>query len=139
MKPNISISGNIGKEPEIRFSPSGTAFTSLSVAVTPRVKKGNDWVDGTTIWFKVPFFGEKAEKIVDTYSKGVRVKISGQLNIGTPWTDKSGLHHDGGWEIGNAEVELDPWEKTAKSAPKAESGVSWGTPNLPAQPEVAPF
>lgn len=115
MNSNISITGNIGKDPEIKFGKEGGAYTSISIALPSRAKNGNEWVDGPTTWYKVSFFGAKAEKVVDTFGKGVRVKVTGQLLMGAPWTDKQGIHRDGGWEIGNAEIELAPWEKKEKA------------------------
>jgi len=118
MNNNISVSGNLGRDPELRFNPEGLAICNLSVALTPRYKNGTVWEDKETIWFKATFFGAKAEEIVDTYAKGNRVKLTGQLQIGQPWVGKDGSKHDGDWEIGNAEIELDPW----KAKGKVESG-----------------
>ena len=112
-----------------------SVVTSLSVAITPRQKVGTEWVDGAPEWYKAVFFGAKAEQIVETYSKGQRVKLTGQLTIGQPWTDKQGVHHNGGWEINNAEVELAPWE----SKPKTDTSppVKADAPVLDAS--IAPF
>ena len=137
MNSNISVTGNIGKDPEIKFSQAGNGVTSISVAVTPRYKNGDTWEDKDTIWFKAVFFGAKAEKVVDQFGKGNRVKVTGQLQVGQPWTDKGGVHHPGGWEIGNAEIELSPWEKSGE---KSESTPAPSTPPVTtAQDSVAPF
>lgn len=138
MNSNISITGNIGKDPEIKFGKEGGAYTSLSVALPSRRKSGDAWVDGVVTWYKISFFGAKAESVVDTFTKGQRVKITGQLLQGAPWTDKQGIHHEGGWEIGNAEIESAPWEKK-------EPGIQRETlPPVASEPtpvgsEVAPF
>ena len=142
MNSNISITGNIGKDPEIKFGKEGGAYTSISIALPSRAKNGNEWVDGPTTWYKVSFFGAKAEKVVDTFSKGVRVKVTGQLLMGAPWTDKQGIHRDGGWEIGNAEIELAPWEKKEKAdtAPPSTQAVTEAESNQAVtQSSEAPF
>ena len=131
MNSNITVVGNIGKDPEIKFSQAGNGVTSLSVAVTPRYKNGEDWIDDKPIWFKAVFFGAKAEKVVDTYKKGERISLTGQLIKGQPWTDKSGVHHDGGYEIGNAEVELKPWESKAKTDTSPEQATALASTNTP--------
>ena len=137
MNNNITVIGNIGKDPELKFGKEGSAYTSLSIGITPRRKNGLEWVDGVTIWYKIPFFGAKAEKVVGEFAKGTRVKVTGQFHQGAPWTDKQGVHRDGGWEIGNAEIELAPWEKKERTdtAPPSTSG----TVTFPTQLEVAPF
>ena len=143
MNANITVVGNIGKEPEIKFLPNGKGITSLSVAVTPRYRSGDEWVDDKPIWFKATFFDKKAEQIVDTYTKGQRISLTGQFVKGQPWTDKQGVHHDGGWEIGNAEVELKPWESKAKTdtAPPTSGTANQFDLGITAvtMPESAPF
>jgi single stranded DNA-binding protein len=142
MNANITVVGNIGKDPEIKFGKEGGAYTSLSIALPSRAKNGNEWVDGPTTWYKVSFFGAKAEQVCDTYGKGMRVKVTGQLLQGQPWTDKQGIHHDGSWEIGNAEIELAPWETKAKTNTSPPSNHSVTTPESNqgvTQSEVAPF
>lgn len=107
---NIAIVGNIGKDPEIKFSAKGSAYTNLSVALTSRTKNGEVWQDGAVTWYKIPFFGAKAEEVCDTFGRGMRVSVTGQLEQGQPWTDKAGQHHQD-WVIGNAEIELAPKEE----------------------------
>ena len=138
MNSNISITGNIGKDPEIKFGKEGGAYTSLSIALPSRAKVGKEWADGPTTWYKVSFFGAKAEKVVDEFAKGTRVKVTGQLLVGAPWTDKQGIHRDGGWEIGNAEIELAPWEKKEKAdtLPPIQNSVQ---DSFAPQSDVAPF
>ena len=46
------IIGNVGREPELKFLPSGVATAKFSVAVSKRVKQGDQWVDGETTWYR---------------------------------------------------------------------------------------
>lgn len=115
MNNNISITGNLGKDPELKTGAKGGAYVSLSVPLSSRSKIGNEWIEGETDWYKVTFFGAKAEQIAGQFHKGQRVKVTGQNLRDAPWTDKQGIHHEGGRVIGNAEIELAPWETKAKT------------------------
>jgi single-strand DNA-binding protein len=86
---NIQVKGNVGSDPELKFSKSNTAFVTLSVAYTPRSKQGDQWVDGETMWFRVVQFGTKAEATVDAIKKGDSVIVTGELKQST-YTDKEG-------------------------------------------------
>ena len=136
MNSNISVTGNIGRDPEIKFSSKGAAFTSISIALTPRWKNGEVWVDGETIWYKAPFFGAKAEEIVDNYGRGVRVKVTGSLQLEKPWTDRAGVHRQG-LEISNAEIELAPKDKFVQKSVQVVQEVQ--EVQLPTQNDAAPF
>ena len=87
----ITIQGNIGKEPEIKFA-GDLAIAKFSVAETPRTKNKTtgQWEDGETMWFNVVFFGSQAEAIVDNYAKGETVLVIGKLRQST-YTDKMGV------------------------------------------------
>lgn len=86
---NIQVKGNVGQEPELKFSKNNMAFVTLSVAYTPRSKQGDQWVDGETMWFRVVQFGAKAEATVDGIRKGDSVIVTGELKQST-YTDKEG-------------------------------------------------
>jgi len=87
---NITTKGNIGSEPEIKFV-GDLAIASFSVAHTPRKKNKSTqaWEDGETMWYRVTFFGSKAEGIVDNYVKGDTVLLTGMLSQNT-YTNKDG-------------------------------------------------
>ena len=138
MNSNISITGNLGKDPEIKYSKDGKGVCSISIAITPRFRSGDTWVDSQPIWYKSTFFGAKAEQVVETYKRGERVKITGQLILGQPWTDKHGAHHDGGMEISNAEIESTPWE-FKKGAVESGSLAPAPAQEVLPQSEEAPF
>jgi single-strand DNA-binding protein len=87
---NITTKGNIGSDPEIKFAKD-LAIASFSVAHTPRKKNKvtQNWEDGETMWYRVTFFGSKAEGIVDNYAKGDTVILVGMLAQST-YTNKEG-------------------------------------------------
>ena len=86
----ITIQGNIGKDPEIKFS-GDLGIAKFSVAETPRSKNKTtgQWEDGETIWFNVVVFGSQAETVVDNYAKGDTVLVIGKFRQST-YTDKNG-------------------------------------------------
>lgn len=83
----ITVTGNLGSDPELRVTPNGISVTSFTLANTPRVKKNNDWQDGETIWFRCFVWGKDATGAANELRKGKRVIITGRFNVET-WTDK---------------------------------------------------
>jgi single-strand DNA-binding protein len=73
------ICGNLTDNPELRFTPNGAAVANFRVAVTPRVREGNDWKDGDTSFFRVNAWRQLAEHATDSLSKGDRVIVVGRL------------------------------------------------------------
>lgn len=74
MYQKLIIIGNLGKDPEMRYTPDGKAITTLSVA-TSRKAKGAD----ETTWFRVTVFGQQAEACNQYIKKGARVLVEGRL------------------------------------------------------------
>lgn len=81
------IIGNLGKDPELKYSQSGKPTTRFSVAVTERRKEGED----ETEWFNVVSFGQTAENINKYLHKGSQVFIEGRIK--TRRYDKDGKTH----------------------------------------------
>lgn len=73
---NLTIIGNIGKDPELAFSASGKAVCKMTVATKNRNDKN---VEEATIWHDVVAFGELAENTVASVQKGDRVIVIGRL------------------------------------------------------------
>lgn len=74
----VIIIGNLGRDPEVRFTQGGAAVCNLSVAVGERVKKGEAWEDHTE-WFRVVVFGKTAENAGQFLQKGRQVYVEGKL------------------------------------------------------------
>jgi len=80
----IKVKGRVGSDPEIKFvTQDQLPLVTFSIAYTPRSKKGGEWVDGETMWFKVAQFGKKAEAIADTIKKGDEVLVLGSVKQST--------------------------------------------------------
>jgi len=103
---NISVKGNLGSDPDLKFSKNNTAYCNFSLAYTPRKQIAGEWQDGETMWFKVVAFGTKAEAIADTFRKGDSVLVVGELEQKT-YTDKEG-NEKTSMEIAAKEVGLIP-------------------------------
>lgn len=74
----VIIVGNLGRDPEVRFTQGGSAVCNLSIAVGERVKKGDAYEDHTE-WFRVVVFGKTAENAGQYLQKGRQVYVEGKL------------------------------------------------------------
>lgn len=75
----IIIVGNLGKDPEMRYTPAGQAVTSFSVATTRQYTAGNGEQVKETIWFRVSAWGKQAEICHEYLKKGSKVLVEGRL------------------------------------------------------------
>ena len=84
----VTLLGNLGKDPEVKFLPSGQAVANFTLATTDRVKdKASDqWTDRTE-WHNVTAYGRTAEIARDYVKKGQKVYIEGRLTTRS-WDDK---------------------------------------------------
>ncbi|MDX1413207.1 MAG: single-stranded DNA-binding protein [Candidatus Promineifilaceae bacterium] len=97
MYQKIIVVGNLGRDPEMRYMPDGTAVTSFSVATSRRWndRQTGQPVDETT-WFRVSVWGRRAEVANQYLTKGSRVLVEGRIkpdpNTGGPrlWTRQDG-------------------------------------------------
>jgi single-strand DNA-binding protein len=85
----IIIVGNLGKEPELRYTPQGTAVCSFSVATNERKKDKAGEMQDVTTWFRVTLWNRQAETASKYLSKGSPVYIEGRLRV-EEWTDRDG-------------------------------------------------
>jgi len=84
----VSLIGNLGKDPEIRYTQSGTAVCTLRIGVTERRKEGEEYKDQTE-WVSVVCFGKTAENASKYLQKGRQVFVEGRLQTRS-WEDKTG-------------------------------------------------
>src|SRR5512138_821378 len=75
----IIIVGNVGKDPEMRYTPSGQAVTSFSVATNRQYTTGSGEQVKETIWFRITTWGKQAEVCNQYLKKGSKVLIEGRL------------------------------------------------------------
>lgn len=85
-----TIIGNLGKDPETRYAPSGDAITNITVATTETWKdKATGEKKESTEWHRIVFFGRLAEIAAQYLRKGSQVYIEGRLQT-RKWQDKDG-------------------------------------------------
>lgn len=141
----VILIGNLGRDPETRYLPSGDAVTNVSVATTEQWKDKNGEKQEQTEWHRVAFFGRLAEIAGEYLKKGSQVYVEGRLQT-RKWTDKDGqekysteIRADrmqmlgsrggmGGSDFGDA-----PDERPARSAPPARSGGGGGAAKAPSK------
>jgi single-strand DNA-binding protein len=87
----VIIVGNLGRDPEVRYTPNGSAVCNVTVA-TSRVRKNKESGDKTedTEWHRVVFFDKLAEIAGEYLKKGRSVYVEGRLQT-RKWTDKDGV------------------------------------------------
>ncbi len=91
----IIIVGNLGKDPEMRYTPSGQAVTSFSVATSRQYTNSSGQQVKETVWFRVSAWGKQAETCNQYLRKGAKVLVEGRLTAdanGGPriWTRQDG-------------------------------------------------
>lgn len=83
---SVTISGNLGRDAELRATKSGMQVLGFSVCANSRVKRGDSWEDKPN-WVDVSIFGKRAESVARYLTKGTHVTIHGRLNQRTWETD----------------------------------------------------
>ncbi|SDM31845.1 single-stranded DNA-binding protein [Actinomyces ruminicola] len=77
----ITIIGNLTADPEMRFTPSGAAVASFTIASTPRSfdRQAQEWRDGETLFMRCSIWRDAAENVAESLTKGTRVIAQGRL------------------------------------------------------------
>ena len=76
----VMIIGNLGSDPEMRYTPNGRAVTQFNVAVNQSTKnqQTGEWVEETD-WFRVSVWGDRAERMAESLRKGNKVFVEGRF------------------------------------------------------------
>ena len=76
----VMIIGNLGADPEMRYTPSGRPVTQFNVAVNQSTKnqQTGEWVEATD-WFRISVWGDRAERAAENLRKGNRVFVEGRF------------------------------------------------------------
>ena len=151
----ITFTGNATSDAELRFLPSGVAVASITVAVTPREKVGDQWQDGQAAFYRVSAWRDMAENVAESVRKGDRVTVVGRLK-------PREYEHNGvtrmSLDVDADSVALDLRFRSAQAGPRKEQGqrqqgygqqaASYGQPQgqqqadpwkQPSQSDLAPF
>jgi single-strand DNA-binding protein len=129
----VILVGNLGRDPELRYTPQGTPVCSFSMATNERRKDKTGEMQDQTTWFRVTLWGRQAETASQYLTKGRPVYIEGRLRV-EEWTDRDGkprhtleVHATDMQFIGGAARgdEAPPMERAA-----AAGGAPTGQPDL---------
>ena len=147
---DITIIGNLTREPELRFTTSGKATCSFGIAVNRRYMQNNEWVDAPTNFFNVTVWAQYAENAAASLNKGDRVMVKGRLDF-RKYTNRDGV------EVTTHDIQADevcvslkfatctvertpragaPSEQASSSAPRERTG---GRPADPIYGDEEPF
>lgn len=128
----LTIVGNLTADPELRFTPSGHAVASFTVASTPRTfdRQSNDWKDGETLFLRCSIWRQAAENVAESLQRGQRVIVTGRLK------QRSYETRDGEkrtvYEVDCDDVGPSLKNATAKVTKSARSGPADGQERRPA-------
>lgn len=112
----ITLVGNLGRDPEMRYTPSGVPVASFSVATSRRFQGQDGQWQEKTIWFRVTAWRKNAENVSQYLTKGSKVLIIGEVEEPRPWTDKEG----------NTQASLEVTAQTIKFLSGRGEGVGGG-------------
>lgn len=85
----VILIGNLGKDPEVKYTPSGVQIAKFSLATSERVKKGDNWEEKTD-WHNIVLFSRQAEYAKEYLKKGMTVFVDGKISTRT-WDDENGV------------------------------------------------
>ena len=124
----IILVGNLGRDPELRYTPQGTPVCSFTMATNERRKDRTGESQDVTTWFKITLWGRQAETASQYLAKGRPLYIEGRLRV-EEWTDRDGRQrytlevHATDMQFIGSRGEDAPTAR-AESAPAAKSGTS---------------
>ncbi|SDN24532.1 single-stranded DNA-binding protein [Allokutzneria albata] len=77
----ITVVGNLTADPELRFTQSGAAVASFTVASTPRTfdRQSGEWKDGEALFLRCSIWRQAAENVAESLTRGMRVVVQGRL------------------------------------------------------------
>ena len=85
----IIIVGNLGRDPELRYTPQGTAVCNFSMATNEKRRDKSGEMQDVTTWFRITLWNRQAENASKYLQKGSSVYIEGRLKL-DEWTDRDG-------------------------------------------------
>lgn len=135
---NVTIVGNLTRDPELRFTAAGRGVCSLGVAVSRRYQVNNDWKEETS-FFNVTVWGQLGENAAASLVKGARVIVTGRLEQRS-YEDKEGnkrstieiVADDIGPSMKWATAQIEKTNRSSGTAPSIPSdAVIYNTPEEP--------
>jgi len=127
----VILVGNLGRDPEMRYLPSGEAVANLAIATSEKYKDKSGEMQEHTEWHRVSFFGKIAEVCGQYLTKGSQIYVEGGLRT-RKYTDKDGVEKYS-TEIRGEKVQFLGGNKTA------DSGQRDSRPSQPQQEQRRPM
>src|SRR5215475_6880055 len=132
----ITIVGYLGRDPELRYTPQGTALCKMSIATTERRKSVAGEMEEHTTWFRVTAWGRQAELANEYLAKGRQAYIEGRLRL-EEYTDREGQKRFSA-EVSASEIQFlgqrTELPNTATHEEVANADRPGADPNNPAKP-----
>ncbi len=85
----ITVVGNLGRDPELRYTPQGNAVCNFSMATNEKKRDKSGESQDVTTWFRITLWGKQAENASKYLTKGSSVYIEGRLRL-EEWSDRDG-------------------------------------------------
>jgi len=122
----VIIVGNLGRDPEVRYTPNGDSITNVTIATTDTWKdKATGEKKEATEWHRVVFFGKLAEIAGQYLKKGRQVYVEGALRT-RKWTDKEGQERYTTEIVANEMKMLGSREGMSDAPPRESGGAAAG-------------
>lgn len=102
----IIVIGNVGRDPELRYTGNGKAMVQFSLATNHRYQKPDGEWDEQTEWFRIVAWSQLAERVMERIQKGSQAYVEGRLQTRT-WTGQDGKDRKEVEIIANTIVSLD--------------------------------
>jgi single-strand DNA-binding protein len=135
----VILIGNLGRDPEVKYLPSGQAVANFSVATNERWQGKDGKTEERTEWHRIVVFGKSAENCGEYLSKGRSVCIEGRLQT-REWDDKSGQKRSTTEVVANRVIFLgSKGEGAGKELPAAEEEIVYDKPPKTGPGEDVPF
>jgi single-strand DNA-binding protein len=131
----VILVGNLGRDPELRYTPQGTPVCSFSMATNERRKDKTGEMQDQTTWFRVTLWGRQAETASQYLTKGRPVYIEGRLRV-EEWTDRDGKPRHT-LEVHATDMQFIGGGRGEGEAPPAERAAAAAAPGEAHQPEIA--
>ena len=134
----IIVVGRLGRDPEMRYTPSGKAVTTFSVATDRRGQDANGQPTKETIWFRVTVWDKQAETCNSYLSKGKMVLVEGRMAPDPKTGGPRGWQRQDGTSSASYEIVA---STVRFLSPKSEGGYAAGeeASELPEQDDEIPF
>ena len=129
----VILVGNLGRDPELRYTPQGTPVCSFSMATNERRKDKTGEMQDHTTWFRITLWGRQAETASQYLTKGRPVYIEGRLRV-EEWTDRDGKPRHT-LEVHATDMQFIGGGRAAEEQPMERAAAAAGSPA--SEPDLA--